>query len=576
MRLLQRIGAGVGLVVVAGAIPVAAALFGCVSQASGDVRVTRDDTSGSYDAVAGPEDSISEACATRRRQQVEPSVAVNPHDPRVIAVGAMDACIAVRSPLPLPQAQHWLGLYRSFDGGASWKASLLPGYADYPTGETKGCEQQADSTLSFDRAGRLFYGSLCPVFAGASPRDFRIAVSIFDRDGRRYRRTTRVDLPVGKEADGSFGSDKPNLAVDQGAGRYAGNVYVAWSHCLRIGPSPCSRYQDDAVLRVARSTDHGRSFDTPITIKTPKLPLPFFADVAVGPNGIVYVTFKVDRRPGQGSPEIWLARSVNGGRSFSPARLVQTIEPFDSSQYSGSVSDCGDGSFSCPGGFDFPVFRSFSAITADDSGVHLAWGARAVDGQGQIFVRNSPDGVRWPTPAVAIDPVPSGHQWWPDIASADGVISVVFLDSRGDPAYAPGLPPGNTAAGTSSGPAVDAYVAQSSDGGESWQEQRLSTVTSEPNFETYLDARLPWRGDYMYVSAVKGASFAVWPDSRDVVAGDDTRADSEENGFDVFAPCGWAPDTVTITGAYTAPPPTDPCLDQGGLDLNVYGAALPD
>ena len=66
---------------------------------------------------------------------------------------------------------------------------------------------------------------------------------------------------------------------------------------------------------------------------------------------------------------------------------------------------------------------------------------------------------------------------------------------------------------------------------------------------------------------------AAWTDSRDLVAGDDARPDSRENGFDVHAPCPWVPNTVAGPPVgYTAPAPSDPCLDQGGLDLNIYGA----
>jgi len=547
-------------------------------QRSHDVRVSPDDTPGSYTRLGGSPDPVHEACATRRRPQVEPSVAVNPRKPRVIAVGAMDACIAVRSPVPLAQAQNWGALYRSFDRGRTWRASLMPGYQGYPNASTGECVQQADPTLAFDKSGRLFYGSLCPIFDGATPRDFEIAVSTFDRNGRRYRRTTRVDIPLAAEPDQDFASDKPNLVVDRSRSRHSGNVYVAWSHCRRLGVAPCVRYQGDAVVRVARSTDHGRTFSSPVTIRPSNLPLPFFSDLAVGPDGEVYLTFKVDRLPDDGGPEIWLARSRDGGRSFSRARLVQRIDPFDSSQFSGrpplgAPSDCGDGPFACPSEFDFPQFRSFSAVTADRTGVHLAWGARTPSGQGKVFVRNSPNGIRWPRRPVALDSVDRGHQWWPDIASARGVVSAVFLDSRRDPAYAPDLPPGNTAAGISSGAVVDAYVAQSRDGGRTWRNRRLSSAPSAPNFETYLDARQPWRGDYVYVSAVQRGSFAVWPDSRDVVPGADTRPDSDDDGFDVFAPCDWTPNTVD--GSYTEPAPSDPCLDQGGLDVNVYGSRLP-
>ena len=162
-----------------------------------------------------------------------------------------------------------------------------------------------------------------------------------------------------------------------------------------------------------------------------------------------------------------------------------------------------------------------------------------------MFVRNSPDGVTWTAPPVQIDDVAHGHQWWPDIASTGRVITAVFLDSRDDPAYAPDRPPGNTAEGTNPGPSVHTYIARSRDGGRTWKERRISRQPSNPNYETYLEARFPWYGNRISLSGVPGAGvLAAWTDSRDVVAGDDARPDSRENGFDVHAPCAWTPNTV--------------------------------
>jgi hypothetical protein len=563
------------------AAPLAVAVFlvGGSEASAADTRVTRDDTAGSYGGLLGPAEAEEVECSTRRRQQQEPSVAVNPHNPAVVAVGAMDTCIAVRSPLPIPMAQNWLSYYRSPDRGESWQATLLPGYPGDPSPgrPAAGCTQQADPTLAFDRRGRLFYGALCPIFEGFGPVDFRIAVATYGGDGTRHLRTVRVDRPAKGRRELDFASDKPNLAVDQSTGRYGGRVYVAWTECRRLGPAPCNRYQDDAVVRVSHSANSGKRFSAPITLRPKSLSFPFFTDVAIAPGGAVYVTFRTDVA-GAAKAGIWLARSRDGGETFTPARRVQNVRVLDSSSFAGSgstSSNCGDGTYACPGGFTFPFMRSFSAVAADRRGVHVAWGGRTAGGQGRIFVRTSPDGIRWPAKPVAVDAVPSGHQWWPDIASSGGVLSVVYLDSRTDPAYAPGRPPGNTADGASSGPAVDTWVSQSRDGGMTWAATRLTSAASAPNFETFLDARLPWRGDYLSVSAVPGGSYATWPDSRDVVAGTDTRADSEANGFDVLAPCSWAPNTVSPAGPYTEPSPDDQCLSQGGLDTNVYGAALP-
>ena len=558
--------------------PMAAGATGTEGGVRGDVRVSPDDRPGAYRRLDGSRDAVHDACALRRRQQVEPAVAVNPRDPRVIAAGAMDACIAVRNPVPVAQPQHALAYYRSADGGRSWQASLFPGWTGDPSpsgpAADLGCAMQGDPTMAFDREGRLFYAALCPVFVGDFPVDFQIAVATFDEDGARFVRAVRVDPTPPPEQEAARATDRPNVVVDLTEGPHAGTVYVAYTECPGPG-TPCARLTD-SVVHVVRSTDHGETFSEPVTVPPPDGRFPSAADLAVAPDGSVYLTFRTS--PTDGQRPVWLARSTDGGRTFSQPQLVARFPTFDSGQFSGGGGDafgnCGDGTFACASGFTFPVFASFSQVTADEAGVHVAWNAELPSGQAKVFVRSSPDGIEWPSPPVQVDQVGRGHQWFPDIASADGVITVVFLDSRRDRAYSPDRPPGTTAQGTSSGPAVDTFAATSRDGGRTWRERRLNRRPSQPNHETYHEARVPWRGDYIYVSAVHGAgTFAAWVDSRDVVTGDDTRPDSAENGFDVFVPCGWVPDTVNGPPiGYPSPPLSHPCFDQGGLDVNIYGA----
>ena len=228
-----------------------------------------------------------------------------------------------------------------------------------------------------------------------------------------------------------------------------------------------------------------------------------------------------------------------------------------------------------PSGLTFSRFFSAPAVAADASGVHVVWGSELPSGQSKIFVRNSPDGAAWPTPAATLDAVAVGHQWTPDIAAAAGVLSVVFYDSRADPAYAPDLPPWNTASGQNSGNVVHTLVANSATGGTSWSETQLSTAGSNFGWETHSARRLGFWGDYIYISAVDGTVMAAWTDSRDLVPGTDPRevaTDDDHDGFDVYQPCTYVPNDINAA-AYTSPTIDDPCLSQGGLDQNIYAAA---
>ena len=557
-----------------------------VARDHGDDRVTPDGGSGSYTRLDGSSDAAHSFCSTSRRPQAEPAVAVNPRDPQVIVAGAADQCYGGERQYPFSQSQGWLGLYRSIDGGGSWQASLMPGYDGGATaGVTSADCGQADATMAFDRDGRLFYGALCPdLKADEALVDFHIVVSTLYQDGSRYVRTVVVDGDRTGSPDPLTFPDKPNVAVDITGGPRDGTVYVAYSAC----PVPFC-LSGPGTIEVVRSTDSGETFSRPVTIGAggSGRARPDFADVAVGPDGAVYLTATtID--VARGSGEVLLSRSVDGGATFTPFTVVAETKPFNSQQFAGTgngaltaSSDqpnnlpCGDGAYACSSGFTFSPIRTLSAVAADTDGVHVAWSAQQPSGQAKVFVQSSPDGASWPTPPVVVDPVENGHQWYPDIGSADGVLRVVFYDSRADRAYAPDLPPGNTRDGMSSGPSVDTYEARSRNGGRTWTGRRLSTVSQQPGLNAQLGARVPWLGDYLYVSSVPGGSYAVWADARDVVPGVDARGGTAD-GFDVSAPCQWLPAREDLPGVhpFASPSATADCLSQGGLDLNIYGATL--
>jgi len=511
-------------------------------------RVTQDNHAGSYSRYDGATDATMTDCSTNKRAQDEPAIAVDPHNTNVVIAGSNDYCAA-----PV-NGDVWAGYYRSTDGGTAWQDSLVPGY---PTDSSAGglaspahgsCGAAGDPTQSFDRDGRAFYGFIC--FNRAKPVNGATFVATYDQDGAHYVRTTLVDsgTPSAQFVGSGLFQDKINLAVDQTGGPNSGNVYVAWS-----------RYSGKAannVVLFSRSTDHGATFSQPARV-SPGIGSESFADLAVGPDGTVYLTYRDFAAQGPTANTVSLERSADGGQSFGEPQILAQITPFESTQFSGNGSDsCGDGASACPTGLTFKRFSSLSAVAADASGAHVVWNAELPSGQSKVFVRNSKDGVSW-SPATTLDPVARGHQYLPDIASADGVITVVFMDSRNDAAYAPNLPPGNTAGGRNSGGAEDAFIARSSDGGTTWTETRVSNFSSNLNWETHGARRVPFWGDYIYVSAVPGGVNVAWTDSRDLVPGVDPRDPTATDGFDVLQ-CN----ASTLAS----------CNSQGGLDQNIYAA----
>ena len=545
--------------------------LGVPARAATEARVTVDDTPDSYQLADGGQDETMTRCSDGRRQQNEPTIAVDPSDPNVVVAGSNDYCASIVND------EVWAGYYRSEDGGATWANSLVPGYPDdsSESGEASPvhgtCGAAGDPTQAFDTDGNLFYGFIC--FNRSQPVNGGVYVARYSNHGADYDQTVLVKrgTPSGLFQAGLF-QDKINLTVDQSDGDNAGNVYVAWSEYHAFGPT-------NAVL-FSRSTDGGNSFSRPYRVTPQALGTASFTDLAVGPDGNVYLTYLTYPSSARPTADVWLQTSTDGGVSFGAPVHVESVELFDSNQFAGATGtvDCGDGPFACESGFTFSRFFSNSAVTADEDGVHVVWASELPSGQNKVFVRNSSDGgATFDGEPFTLDDEEIGHQWFPDIASADGVISVIFYDSRADPAYDPDRPPGNDENGVNSGDVVHAFVAQSTDGGVTWTETQVSTAGSNFGWETHGSRRVGFWGDYLYVSAVPGAVNVTWTDSRDLVPGDDPREtgeDDDADGFDVFQDnCVYAPNDINAP-AYTTPTIDDPCLDEGGLDQNIYDARL--
>lgn len=429
--------------------------------------------------VAPPGDAIT-TCGTNRRQQNEPTSAVNPANSAIVTSGSNDYCTVELA------GGTWAGFYRSTTSGATWTDSLLPGYPTDTSPEglasplhQKGITNAGDPVQAWDRDGRLFY--MGNAFNRAAPQNGSVWVATYDQDAAHYVRT----VIVGKGApalNGKF-NDKTSIEVDRGLDSpYAGNVYTAWSVFQGVN--------GNNEIRLSRSTDHGVTFSNPMKISEGSLGNQF-PDIAVTRNGTVYIAWNghVGSRANGYDAMLWV-RSTDGGRSFTKPAVAANFDGFDAADTvgdpeaaaeaheqafenadgpeseaettaAGNARDCGSGPFACESGFVFFRHDSQPRITADPADatntVSMVFDATdpntevpststyntapvAPDGtlmvgQGAIYLTQKVGNAAWTAPRK-LAPTPVGHQFFPDINADAGYLFALWHDSRNDPATA--------------------------------------------------------------------------------------------------------------------------------------------
>lgn len=472
---------------------------------SGPSLVGRNVRMSTHDLIAGDEFASQVGGPADVLQQNEPSIAVHPTNPNLIAVGMND----VRT-LGISN-DAWQGLAVSTNGGRSFDfEALIPGFPGDTSPEglaspVRGNRAASDPWLSFDTFGHLFYAFIAfqrtppghPDFEPEDTNAVAVAKYTVGPSGVTYHKTVVVErgtVGLGRQ------EDKEALAVDNGvASPFRGNVYVCWA---RFTGS-----QDH--LKVARSTDHGESYQIadlgPVSLMQG-------CSLAVAPNGDVYVAWRTfDVNPLVSNPmdsAVFVARSTDGGASFGPP--VQVARFVDYRQVASRTP---------------PVFRTFAltALAADEHGVYVAWQQKNPGSGADVMVsRSRTHGTTWEAPVRPHTPF--GHQLMPSLAAAGGKLSVVWYDSRSEPAFNPNGPvSGQCPAGATSGrgcTGMDVFYAQADTGAPGpltfGPELRVTDRAFNPNLYGSIKAITPFIGDYIGVAANANTAFVVWADNRDI------------------------------------------------------------
>lgn len=431
-----------------------------------------------------------------RRQQNEPSAAVDPSNPLHQVAGSNEYCPVQSS------GTGWVGFYYSNDGGASWTNSLVPGYPLDDSFEgmqspLQGLTSDAgDPVQAWDRWGHLYYGGIA--FNRDKPTNGSIFAARYNWPAAAARPDYEFTSLVSRGTPTKFGvghfEDKVQLEVDRGVeSPYSGNgsnrsahVYMCWA---RFTGSASNNF-----VEFARSTDGG------VTWRTQKISEGVhgsqFCDIAVTKNGTVFVVwrqfaFKKKQRDGVA----WV-KSTNGGASFTKPAIATEFTPWDLGDHYANPAaagrakyesclrrdgtlggcsgpeprtdarDCGDGPFTCQSGYVFFRADSQTRVTADptaagdpdaayvvfeasvpgsetSTGTSYGTLGEGVGTQASVyFIKTENGGANWTggtgaPGATRVDTQPKGHQFFPDIDANAGRLHVVYHDSRFDCATGP-------------------------------------------------------------------------------------------------------------------------------------------
>lgn len=616
--------------VVAGlaALALPAAMLGTASASSPGVdrRLTNDapDTAGyvsNYTAVTGRpySDATLDECSQSRGRENEPSVAVNPRDPKVIVGSSNDYCGVYNDGVdgdgaPLPTGPIWLGYYRSEDRGGSFQSSLVPGYpgdtSDFAARSQARTASAGDAVLAWDGEGRLFAGSESSDDRAGSPKSFGdVWVATYANpggvdgatinDGKEFERTIVVNKGSSAPNLNGVFNDKTSIAADRtGNAATRGNVYFAWSRFTNGGSN----------IYVVRSTDHGASFSKPRLLTTSENAVQD-PDIAIRGDGTVTVTW-ISESKKFADDAISYASSRNGGATWSPARVLTRITSYDAqdvaaptasapvsgpdfegaeeaeSEAPGNARDCGVLSAACDSGYIFFRRTTSPRSSADQTDESNPWVYVVVDpvksgsqvptgttygatevgvgGQSAVYAMRFNPLTGAKSNLIPVDEQVGGHQLFADVVADSGSVHVMWWDSRNDHCYSPARPIGNCADG-SLVPSLDVFGTTLNPKTLAPEPStRLTDVTTNPNWDQFGGRTVPFAGDYLWIDSAGGTTYAVWTDYRNTVAGNDPRTTSTRG--DVLQ-CR----TQRTDGSYTG----DTCPRAGGLDQDIYGDLAP-
>ncbi len=269
-------------------------------------------------------------------------------------------------------------------------------------------------------------------------------------------------------------NNKPYLIIDKAGGSpYLGQSYVTYTR--QFGQS-----LSGTAVFFQKSTDKGQSFFPPVRLSPANANVQG-SSIAVGLAGEIYVAWI------QFSPSLRLvvSRSLDGGETFQlptpSANLVINLVPT---------------TLPSPNNFFVPTYSNIACDTssgANAGNIYAVWQDNAT-GSAHVLLSKSTDGVNWSVP-VKVDNGANGTQnFFPALAVSpiSGKIAIAYYTNR------------------SSSSLLDVWLAESTDGGATWSNTRVTDTNFDPN-----NPASPTIGTYISVAfKLPDTAIVAWTDTR--------------------------------------------------------------
>lgn len=431
-------------------------------------RFGSDPATGSTTSVtAGINVDVSDECGP----QSETFITLNPSHTKMLAGGSNEI---FRDPMRG---------YFSTDGGASWGGVDVP--LPPPLQGTNDHRFGSDPSLAFDTSGNLFYGYIVVFFGnGNGINGTEIAVARSIDGGKTYPTETFFSFETGA----NHFNDKPMITTDMNRNSaFRDNVYIAWD--AAAGGSSAGG------IRVARSSDHGATWAINRADNPSGSGKAIGTSPAVGPNGELYVAWNDYQ-----ANTITFSRSFDGGATLgTPGVIAAKVIPFDiaipAEQFRGALV--------------YPSCDTDRSTGPRRGRVYCSWMDLTGGGTTNIFLAFSDNkGASWSSPRPVGDPAAGVDRFnhWMSVDPVTGEVNLSYYDTRNDT--------------TGQRFMTDVYLAQSKDGGLTWQpDVRVTDVSSN---EHDCDGVFPCQGinygnqqgDYEGLVSYGGVSHPIWTDSR--------------------------------------------------------------